>query len=54
LTFKGLHGVISKETDLFVTIAARKSNPTTLMGIPSVERVPELWCVKADSGEIIV
>jgi hypothetical protein len=28
LTFNGLHGVIPQETELFITIAVRTSNPT--------------------------
>jgi hypothetical protein len=30
LTFKGLHGVISQEIELFITTAVRTSNPTTM------------------------
>jgi hypothetical protein len=33
LTFKGLHGVISKRTELFITMAVRTSDVTILKWI---------------------
>jgi hypothetical protein len=30
MNFKGLHGVISQKTQLFLTTAVRTSNPTSL------------------------
>jgi hypothetical protein len=53
LTFKGLHGIISQMTELFITIAVRTSNPTQPLHCLSLSywQIPIKVCILcADSN----